>query len=81
MTDSASRSAGTCLGSASPFRYLLGLLFPSPKFMRIRYALTRRRELAGAYLRRFYPLSWSGLKAVMVLLTARLASARRLRGG
>lgn len=60
----------TLSGMRPRLRYLLGLLFPSPKFMRVRYALTRRRQLATAYPRRLYGLSWSGLKAVMLLLSA-----------
>lgn len=48
-------------------RYALGLLFPSPCFMKLQYELTRPHQLGLAYVRRVGRLSWEGLKG-----TARL---------
>jgi hypothetical protein len=48
-------------------RYALALLFPSPEFMLIQNGLTRRRQLALAYVRRFCRLSWESLKGLLAL--------------
>jgi hypothetical protein len=48
-------------GGRRRLRYALGLLFPSPRFMRLQYGVTGRARLAAAYLRRGGRLAWAVL--------------------
>jgi hypothetical protein len=67
-------------GLRAKLRYVLMLLFPSPKFLRFEYGLTSRAQLGFAYFRVLCRLSWKGLKgAVMLLFQAvdRLAHSGR----
>ena len=54
-------------GLGAKFRYARALLFPQPSFMMLEYGLTHRRQLASAYVRRFYWFSWQAVKGLMHL--------------
>ncbi len=60
----------TLKGLRAKLGYALALLFPSREFMRIKYGLTHRSQLGGAYFRRFCRLFWGSLKGVIRLLIA-----------
>ncbi len=61
----------TLRGIRAKLRYALTLLFPSPEFMRLHYGLTRRSQIAVAYVGRLCYLSWGSLKGLVELLIAR----------
>lgn len=54
-------------GLGAKFRYTRALLFPVPAFMMLQYGLTHRRQLAPAYLRRFFWLLWQAATGVVHL--------------
>lgn len=60
----------TLSGWRTRLAFARGLLFPSPEFMRARYALTRRGQLGLAYVRRLASLSVEGVKGLVSLLTS-----------
>lgn len=57
-------------GTRARLRYALGLLFPSPEFMRLQYGPSGRWQLARSYVSRFVRLSWEGLKGLLGLLVS-----------
>ena len=61
-------------GLALKWLYVRGLLFPSPTFMMAQYGLRHRGQLVAAYVRRFFRLTWDGVRGL-----ARIVLPRRRR--
>ncbi len=57
----------TLKGVRTKWRYVAGLLFPSPEFMMIRYGLSSRAQLPLSYLHRIGYVSWEGFKGMVRL--------------
>jgi hypothetical protein len=60
-------------GLRAKLRYALGLLFPSPAFMKQRYGAQTGIRIGMAYLRRVFRIGWDGMRWAAALLHARSA--------
>lgn len=58
-------------GVALKWLYVRALLFPSPVFMMAQYGLRDRGQLVAAYVRRFFRLTWDGVRGLTRLVLPR----------
>ena len=59
-------------GLRTQWRYAVGLLFPSPEFMRLHYGLSNRWQLVCWYVKRPAQLCLNTLRGLVQLLTGSL---------